>query len=50
MSEHRAIRTAQALAGRHAGVIAWVRDIQPEIGEYGPPTTLFVHGDLPDME
>jgi hypothetical protein len=49
-SEERAIRIAQALAGKHAGVIAWSRDADPALGDYGPPNTLFVNGDVPDME
>ncbi|MER8466515.1 hypothetical protein [Mesorhizobium sp. M1396] len=49
-SEDRAIRTARALAGKHAGVIAWSREADPTLGEYGPPNTLFVSGDVPDME
>jgi len=49
-SEERAIRTARALAGKHAGVIAWSREANPAIGEYGEPETLFVGGDVPDME
>jgi len=49
-SEERATRTAQALAGKHTGVIAWSRDADPALGDYGPPTTLFVSGDVPDME
>ncbi len=49
-SEDRAIRTARALAAKHAGVIAWSRDADPSLGEYGPPRTLFVSGDVPDME
>lgn len=49
-SEDRAIRTARSLAGKHAGVIAWSRDAEPDIGEYGPPKTLYVHGQVPDME
>ena len=49
-SEERAIRTARQLSTKHAGVIAWSREAQPDIGEYGPPTTLFAHGDVPDME
>lgn len=49
-SEDRAIRTAKALATKHAGVIAWSRDANPALGEYGEPTTLFVGGDVPDME
>ena len=49
-SEDRAIRTARALAAKHVGVIAWSREANPALGEYGPPTTLYVHGDVPDME
>jgi hypothetical protein len=49
-SEERAIRTAKALAGKHAGVIAWSREARPDIGEYGEPTTLYQAGDVPDME
>ncbi|TIW92007.1 MAG: hypothetical protein E5V59_18730 [Mesorhizobium sp.] len=49
-SEDRAIRTARALAATHAGVIAWSREADPTLGEYGPPNTLFVSGDVPDME
>ena len=46
-SEDRAIRTAKALADKHVGVIAWSREANPDIGEYGPATTLFVKGDVP---
>lgn len=49
-SEERAIRTAKALAGKHAGAIAWSREANPSIGEYGEPKTLFVVGDVPDIE
>ncbi|TPJ72457.1 hypothetical protein [Mesorhizobium sp. B2-6-2] len=49
-SEERAIRTAKALASRHAGAIAWSREANPSLGEYGEPKTLFVGGDVPDME
>jgi hypothetical protein len=49
-SEDRAIRTARALAAKHVGVIAWSRDADPMLGDYGPPTKLFVSGDVPDME
>ncbi|BCG79556.1 hypothetical protein [Mesorhizobium sp. 113-3-3] len=49
-SEDRAIRTARALAAKHVGVIAWSRDADPTLGDYGTPTTLFVSGDVPDME
>jgi hypothetical protein len=49
-SEERAIRTAKDLATKYAGVIAWSRDANPSLGEYGEPTTLFMGGDVPDME
>ncbi|TPM25728.1 hypothetical protein [Mesorhizobium sp. B2-3-4] len=49
-SEERAIRTAKGLAGQHVGVIAWSREANPDIGEYGPPTILFRQGEVPDME
>ncbi|MEI9412014.1 hypothetical protein [Mesorhizobium salmacidum] len=49
-SEDRAIRTAKALASKHVGVIAWSRDTDPAVGDYGPPTTLFASGEVPDME
>jgi hypothetical protein len=49
-SEERAVRLAKGLAGKHAGVIAWSRDADPSIGEYGAPKTLFTAGDVPDME
>ncbi len=49
-SEERAIRTAKSLATKHAGVIAWSREANPTIGEYGEPTMLFQAGEVPDME
>lgn len=49
-SEDRAIRAAKEMADIHAGVIAWSREAQPDIGEYGEPTVLFRDGDVPDME
>jgi len=49
-SEERAIRTAKSLAQKHAAVIAWSREANPAIGEYGEPTVLFSYGPVPDME
>jgi hypothetical protein len=46
-SEERAIRKAEELAPYHVGVVAWSREAIPDVGEYGPPTTLFVDGDVP---
>jgi hypothetical protein len=48
--EERAVRIAKSLATKHVGVIAWSREANPAIGEYGPPTTLFQVGEVPDME
>lgn len=49
-SEERAVRTAKGLASKHAGVIAWSREANPALGEYGEPIVLFTAGDVPDME
>lgn len=46
----RAIREARKITGDHAGVVAWSRDADPSVGEYGPPDILFQHGEIPDME
>ena len=35
---------------RFAGVIAWVCDADPALGEFGPPEVLAIYGDVPDME
>ncbi|MER9561065.1 hypothetical protein [Mesorhizobium sp. M0571] len=49
-TEDRATRTARVLAGKHAGAVAWSREANPALGEYGEPKTLFVGGDVPDMQ
>lgn len=49
-SENAANYRARLLAGSHAGVIAWSREVEPTIGEYGEPTILFQAGTVPDME
>ncbi|MGX5843703.1 hypothetical protein ACWGTI_23575 [Mesorhizobium sp. ArgA1] len=49
-SEERAVRTAKVLASNHVSVIAWSRDAYPPLGDYGPPTMLFVSGDVQGME
>ena len=49
-SEERAVRVAKGLAGKHAGVIAWSREANPTLGEYGEPVVLFTAGEVPDME
>jgi hypothetical protein len=45
-----AVRVARYLAAKCAGVLAWSRDGQPEIGAYGLPTVLFQSGEVPEME
>lgn len=49
-SEERAVRTARGLALKHAGVIAWSREANPALGEYGEPVVLFTAAEVPDME
>lgn len=49
-SADRAIRSAKDLAGKHAGVIAWARAADPDIGEYGDPEVLFQSGEVGDLE
>lgn len=49
-SEEKAKRLGRAMAHEYAGVIAWSRDADPALGEYGPPTILFQQGDLPELE
>ena len=48
--ERRAKQAALELKSRHAGVVAWSRDANPAIGEFGPPEVLAVYGDVPEME
>lgn len=49
-TEGRALRSAQALEGKHVGVVAWSREADPNLGEYGPPAILLQYGEIPDME
>ena len=49
-TEEKAMRFARAMAREYAGVIAWSRDADVALGDYGPPTILFQSGELPDME
>lgn len=48
--EGQAKQQAALMKDRHAGVIAWVRDADPNLGEFGPPTILAQYGDVPEME
>ena len=48
--ERRAKQAAIELKSRHVGVVAWVRDADPALGEFGPPTVLALYGDVPEME
>jgi hypothetical protein len=48
--EARAIRTAREMAHRHVGVIAWSRDADLALGEFGPPVELFREGDVPELD
>ena len=45
-----ALREAKLIADQHTGVIVWMRDADPYLGEYGPPTVLFQSGEIPELE
>jgi len=49
-SEHAASTRARMIANDHAGVIAWTRPADPDLGIYGDATVLFKSGEVPDME
>jgi len=49
-TEERAIREARLMASQYAGVLAWSRDADPALGDYGPPSILFQAGEIPVME
>jgi hypothetical protein len=49
-SEERATREARKIVADHAGVVAWSREADPDLGDYGPPKVLFQSGNIPDME
>lgn len=49
-NEGAAIRLAKMIEDQHAGVIAWWRAVEPNVGEYGPPTVLYQSGEIPEME
>jgi hypothetical protein len=48
--ERRAVQTARELAHRHDGVIAWARDANPALGEFGVSEDLFRAGEIPDLD
>ena len=48
-TEERAIREGKTLSSQYDGVVAWSRDADPDIGEYGPPNVIYQHGEIPDM-
>lgn len=49
-SEARAVASAKSLISTHDGVIAWVREINPALGEYVESRILFQAGEVPEME
>lgn len=48
--EDLAIRRALEVAQRHVGVIAWSRDADMVLGEFGPSIELFREGEVPDLD
>ena len=51
-SEEKARMEARMMAGsgKFAGVVAWSRSADPNLGEYGEPVELFRAGEVPEME
>ncbi|NNJ74320.1 MAG: hypothetical protein HKP56_04110 [Anderseniella sp.] len=49
-NSEKAIRVAQGLADKHAGVIAWARSATPDLGEYGEPEILYQAGEIGDLD
>ncbi|MQY44526.1 hypothetical protein GAO09_00355 [Rhizobiales bacterium RZME27] len=49
-TEERAKRDARLVADQYSGVVAWSREADPAIGEYGPPVVIFQAGEVPDLE
>ena len=49
-TEGRAMKDSTGHEGKHSGIVAWSREADPDIGEYGPPAIIFQFGDIPDME
>tara|TARA_R110002020_G_scaffold150446_1_gene327137 strand:+ start:1811 stop:2053 length:243 start_codon:yes stop_codon:yes gene_type:complete len=49
-SEDRARRHAVEIAGKHAGVIAWSREANPDLGEYGEPTIIYMSGEVGELD
>lgn len=49
-SEAAAINKSKTLAQKHAGVLAWSREAEPDVGEYGEPVELFRAGDVGEMD
>lgn len=48
-TEERAVREGKALASQYDGILAWARDADPDMGEYGPPVVIYQHGEVPDI-
>lgn len=49
-TEERAEREARLMADQYAGVVAWCREADLTLGEYGPPVVLFQQGEIPEPE
>lgn len=49
-TEERAKREARMMADQYVGVVAWSREADLSVGEYGPPVILFQQGEIPELE
>ena len=48
-SAHAAIRTAEEMARKHGGAVAFSRTGDPNIGEFAPAVVLKTFGEVPDL-
>ncbi len=46
----RAVRLTRYVTAECTGVMAWNREVQPDIAAFGPPTVLLQCGEVPEIE
>lgn len=49
-NESQALKAAKHIEGNHAGIVAWSRKADLQLGEYGDPVEIYRSGDVPDIE
>jgi len=48
-TEERAVNAARLMASHYDGVMAWSRDAEPALGNFGQTTILFQAGEIPEV-